>query len=504
MKKIILAILDGVGINKDRFGNAVKLANTPTINYLLNTYPHSQLDASGTFVGLPEGQMGNSEVGHMTIGTGRIVEQPLTIINKAIKDKSFFNNEEILSVMQHVKDNNSKLHILGLLSDGGVHSHINHIISLIEMAKQNDIHKLYIHVFLDGRDTLPKVAMKYLDQLNSYMEKEHIGKIATISGRYYAMDREESWENTKKAYDVIVNNFGVYQEDYYKLIDESYKMAEYDEFIKPTIINKAGVIEDNDGLILANFRPDRTTQLFSAITNPEFNKFETRKLNNIKLVTMMPVDKSVICTNAFKLQTINNTLGEILSLYDYRVLRIAEVSKFPHVTHFFDGDRDIEINKTLKIKIPKKDVETYDLCPEMSSYEVTNKIQDEIDNFDFVVVNYANGDMVGHTGNLDAAVKAIETVDKCIEKLYKMAKQKDIELIITADHGNAEEMIDKDGNILTNHTTNKVNFIMCNENYLVKDGSLSDIAVSILTLLNIPIPLGMTGKSIITEKIEYL
>ena len=503
MKKIILAILDGVGVRKEKEGNAVLLANTPSLDFLLTKYPHSLLEASGEYVGLPKGQMGNSEVGHITIGTGRTIDQPLTVINRAIENKSFFSNPNILDVIEHVKKNDSKLHILGLLSDGGVHSHINHIFSLIKMAKDNGIHKLYIHVFLDGRDTLPQVALTYLDSLSAFMKKENLGKIATISGRYYAMDREGMWDKTKKAYDVIVNNFGPYEEDYHKLIEKSYKNADYDEFVEPTIISKAGIIEDDDGLIMANFRLDRIPQLFSAITNPVFNKFDTKKLTNIKLVTMMPVDRSVICTNAFSHQVINNTLGEVLANNNYRVLRIAEYSKYPHVTHFFDGDKDVDLINTIKIKIPRKEVTTYDLYPQMSAMEVTKKIIDEIDKFDVVVVNYANGDMVGHTGNLEAAIKAMEYIDNCIGVLYNICKLKDITLFITADHGNLEKMIDEQGNILTNHTTNPVNFIVCDQNYSLQNGSLRDISPSILTFLDLPIPPEMNGQNIL-KKIEIL
>lgn len=497
MKKVILAILDGVGVSEKDLGNAVKEANTPVLDFLKNNYPNSYLEASGEYVGLPKGQMGNSEVGHITIGSGRIVNQPLTIINKSIEDRTFFFNKEFLDVINHVKNNNSSLHILGLLSDGGVHSHINHIFALIRLAKANDINKLYLHVFLDGRDTLPNMAEVYLDKLTSFMEQEHLGKLATISGRYYAMDREGMWDKTKQAYDVIVNNFGKVEEDYHKLLNDSYKNAIFDEFITPTIVSKAGVIEENDGMILANFRPDRIPQLFSAITNPLFDKFETKKFNNIKLVTMFPTDNSVVGTSAFKHENIENTLGEFLSMFNYRVLRIAEYSKYPHVTHFFDGDKDIQLPGTVKIKVPRKDVETYDLEPKMSAIEVTDKIINEIDNFDFILVNYANGDMVGHTGNFDAAIKAMECLDECIRRLYEISLQKGFTLVITADHGNLEEMFDEEGNILTNHTTNKVNFIVCDKGYSIASGSLKDVAPSVLNLLNLPLPLEMTGKNLI-------
>lgn len=499
MKKVILAILDGVGYNEKLYGNAFKQAYTPTLDHLLKMYPHSLLDASGEKVGLPTGQMGNSEVGHTTIGTGRVTYQPLLRINWSISSKEFYKNEELLNVMNHVNKNDSKLHIFGLLSDGGVHSHIDHIFALIKMAKENNIKKLYLHIFLDGRDTSYNCALIYLEKLDNYLKEINLGKIATIAGRYYAMDREEFYDRVKKSYDVIVNNFGPYEENYHILIEKSYQKEEYDEFVEPTIINKSGVVSDNDGLILANFRPDRVTELFSAITNPKFNFFETKKLNNIKLVTMTNVSDKVICNVAFPNKEITNTLVEVLVNNNYRVLRIAEVAKFPHVTHFFDGDRDIKLKNTVKIKIPKKNVDTYDLYPKMSAKEVTDTIGKEIKNFDFIIVNYANGDMVGHTGNFKAAKEAMEEVDKCLNKLYKLAINNNFLLIITADHGNLEEMLDKDGNILTTHTTNKVPFILCSNNYSVSDGSLSLIAPSILSILGLTIPKEMNQDIIIEE-----
>ncbi len=500
MKKVILAILDGVGVKDSLYGNAFKQSNTKTIDFLLNKYPHSLLKASGESVGLPKGQMGNSEVGHMTIGTGRVTYQPLLKINWAISNKEFFKNEQLLDVMSHVNKNDSKLHILGLLSDGGVHSSIDHIFSLIKMAKENGIKKLYIHVFLDGRDTAYNSALKYLDELDLYLKEINLGIIGTISGRYYAMDREEFYDRIKLSYDVIVNNYGPYEPDYRKLITESYEKEEYDEFVKPTIINKGGVIESDDGLILANFRPDRVSELFEAITNPNFDKFQTRKLENIKLVTMTDVSDKIICNVAFKNELITNTLGEVLDQNNYKTLRIAEVSKFPHVTHFFDGDRDLNLNNTTKIKIPKKDVATYDLYPKMSAEEVTKKIVGQIKNYDFIIVNYANGDMVGHTGNFKAATEAMEEIDHSIKKLYNLSLANNFLLIITADHGNLEEMLDEHGQILTTHTTNPVYFIVCDEHYNVKNGSLSNIAPSILSILNLPIPKEM-DKNIIIEEI---
>lgn len=499
MNKIILAILDGVGVSSNVLGNAVINANTPALDFIYNNYSHSYLKASGEYVGLPNGQMGNSEVGHITIGAGRIVDQPLQRINKAIESNELFYNKSIIDAFNHAKENDSKVHIMGLLSDGGVHSHIDHLFYLIKMAKYYGVEKLYIHVFLDGRDTLPNVSLNYLDKLALYLKEIDIGKIATISGRYYSMDREQMWDRTKKAYDAIVNNYGQYYSDYHELINESYHNEEFDEFITPTIIDKHGIVEDDDSIILANFRPDRITELFSAITNHNFNHFVTKKLNNIKLVTMMPVDKSVICTNAFFPLEIDNTLGKVLDKNNYHCLRIAETSKFPHVTHFFDGDVDLKLSLTKKICIPKKNVDTYDLCPEMSALEVTDYIIKNGNNYEFILVNFANGDMVGHTGDYKACIKAMETIDSCIMRLHGFASENNFTLFITADHGNCEEMIDETGNKLTTHTTNPVNFVICNTNYIVKNGSLSDIAPTILNYVGINIPEEMTGNIIIEK-----
>ena len=500
MKKVILAILDGFGIRENEKGNAVKNASTKSIDKLIKEFPNSKLKASGEEVGLPKGQMGNSEVGHITIGSGQIINQPLLKINKALEDSTFYTNEEIIKAIKHAKNNNSKLHILGLLSDGGVHSHINHIFALIKMAKDQGIQELYIHAFLDGRDVAYNSAELYIERLESYMKEQEIGKLATISGRYYAMDREKMWDKTKKSYDTILGIDSKVISDYKTVLEENYRKGIYDEFIPPTIINKDGIIENNDALIVANFRPDRIPQLFEAIANENFNHFKTKKLENIYLLTMMPVSEKLKVPSAFTHDKVNNTIGEVLSNEGYRVLRIAETSKYPHVTHFIDGDRDIELKYTTKILVPRKNVDTYDQKPEMSAEEVTEKIKYLIDDYDFVIVNYANGDMVGHTGNYNAAIKAVEELDKCIRSLYELSFQKDILLVITADHGNCEEMIREDGKPHTYHTTNKVPFIVCDKKYKVEDGKLSDIAPSLLSILNIKVPKEMTGDIIIKER----
>ncbi len=500
MKKAMLVIMDGVGKNKKYEGNAVTLANMPNFNRMLDTFPHSLLKASGEAVGLPKGQMGNSEVGHLTIGAGRVIFQPLERVNQAVKTGEIYSNKELLSAMKHAKENNSKLHIMGMLSDGGVHSHEKHIYALIDMAKKEGIEKVYLHMFTDGRDTLPNVALKYLDKLKIFLLKYKNTHISTISGRYYAMDRDGMWDNVKKYYDVLVNGIGNKEKNYQDLILHSYKKKVFDEFIEPTIIDPEGIVSDNDAVIMANFRPDRIPELFSAITNPKFDKFETKKLNNIKVVTMMPVSDDVICTNAFGHQEVKNSLGEVLANKDLRVLRIAEYSKFPHVTHFIDGDKDVDYLGTDKVKIARHDVATYDLDPAMSSYEVTDYIEKNIKKYDVVIVNFANGDMVGHTGNIEACIKAMEAVDECLGRLEKLANQYKFTMFVTADHGNCDEMIDKEGRILTSHSLNPVNFIISDDNYVLKDGSLKDIAPTMLNYMGIKIPKEMTGD-ILTEEI---
>ncbi len=494
----VLCIMDGVGIRDTEYGNAVKMAKKPNLDYLIKNYPHSKLEASGELVGLPAGQMGNSEVGHTNIGAGRIVYQPLQLITNQIKNGEFFQNKNLLETIKHVKDNHSNLHICGLLSDGGIHSHINHLFGLIDLCKKEGISNVYYHVFLDGRDTLPNICLKYLDELSEKIKETSVGSIASISGRYYAMDRDNRWDRVKKAYDVMVTGTGIECNSYKDVIEKNYNEGIFDEFIVPTIIDKNGMIKDNDGLIAFNFRPDRLREIFKAITNPDFSDFEHKNLKNIKLTTMMPVSDEVICNNAFELQKLDNTLGEYLSKNHKTQLRIAETEKYAHVTYFFDGgvEKDLDGCKRILVNSPK--VATYDLKPEMSAYEVTDKLIKELDNhLDVVILNFANGDMVGHTGNLDAAIKAVETVDDCIGKIYKKVEEIGGTLIVTADHGNSEVMIDDNGNVITSHTTNKVPFIITDKRIKLEDGKLADIAPTMLYLLGLDIPKEMTGNVLI-------
>ena len=503
MKPVVLAILDGVGIRKEKRGNAFKQAYTPIFNNLIKKYPHSKLLASGEAVGLPKGQMGNSEVGHLNIGAGRIVYQPLEIINKAIKDKSILTNKKILNVIKHVKKENSNLHILGLLSDGGVHSHINHLIAMLDIAKENNLEKVYFHIFSDGRDTSPTSAKVYLEKLLQAIKEQGLGKISTISGRYYAMDRDKRWERTKLAYDALVLGQGEKEKDPLKVIKQSYEKEIFDEFILPNVINEEGIIQDNDGLIFANFRPDRATQILTALTNSSFKDFEIKKLKNIKLVSLMPCAGSIIGDHAYQMENIKNSLGVYLSTLSFSQLRIAETEKYAHVTYFFDGGKEKVLEGCTRILIPSPKVKTYDLKPEMNIYQVTDRLLEEINTngYDLIILNYANPDMVGHTGNLEKTIIAVEAVDENLGRIYKKIKEKEGLLIVTADHGNCEYMLDDKGNIITSHTTNKVPFIICDKAYQVKDGKLGDIAPTILKLMKIEIPKEMTGEVLIEEEI---
>lgn len=490
MKKVLLCVLDGVGLSKIKDGNALINANKPNIDYLMKEYPNKGINASGTFVGLPDGQMGNSEVGHLTIGAGRIIYQSLELINRAIKDESFYSNESFLNAIRHAKENNSKLHIMGLLSDGGVHSHINHIKALLKLCKKEDFFNVYFHIFTDGRDTFKESSISYIDDLNNEINELEIGKICTISGRYYAMDRDKRWDRLKKCYDVIVNNTGNKCDDYKKYITDSYEKGITDEFIEPVIIDESGKIEENDSIIWANFRPDRAIQILRSLVDPNFDGFDRKIFNNLYLTTMMYVSDDVKSDIAFKKEIIDNTLGIYLSKLGKKQLRIAETEKYAHVTYFFDGGRDLDLNLCDRVLIPSPKVATYDLKPEMSAREITSNLLEKMDNnYDFIFLNFANGDMVGHTGNYDMTKKAIETIDEMIGKLYKKCVEDEYLFIITADHGNAEEMIDENGNVVTSHTTNLVPFIVTDKNLNIDNvNKLSDIAPFVLNYMNLNLP----------------
>lgn len=499
-KPVILTILDGYGLREEERGNAVKLADNKIFNMLWQKYPHTTLVASGEEVGLPKGQMGNSEVGHMNIGAGRIVYQPLETINKSIEDKSLFKNKELLATMKHVKSNNSKLHIVGLLSDGGVHSHIDHLLALLDMSKQQNIDKLYLHLFTDGRDVSPTSAISYLNRVEDKLKDIGIGSISSIGGRYYGMDRDNNYDRLQKAYDVIVNGVGPRANNVAEYINNSYKKNITDEFLIPTIFDESGHIEDNDGVVTFNFRKDRLSELFTALTDETFKDMPVIKFSNLKVVTMFPVTKTVKAPHAFDDPNLSNTLGNYIEKMGLSQLRIAETEKYAHVTFFFDGGKEINYKNEKKILIPSPKVATYDLKPEMSAEEITKELLSNIRDFDLIILNFANGDMVGHTGVLDAAIRGVEVVDSCLEKIYNAIKKENGILVVTADHGNCEEMLDEEDNIITSHTTNLVPFIVTENNIILKEGRLCDIAPTILDLMNLSKPKEMTGVSLIKRK----
>ena len=507
-KPVMLMILDGFGLAPKSEGNAVSLANKPNFDRLTANYPTSQLQASGMQVGLPEGQMGNSEVGHLNIGSGRIVYQELTRITKAISDGDFFENESIKLAMENAKKTGSALHLMGLLSDGGVHSHIDHLKALIKMAKEKGVERVYVHAFTDGRDTDPQSGLSYAKEIEACMAETGVGQFATVNGRYYAMDRDKRWERVEKAYKAMVCGEGETSTCASEAIEESYKKGATDEFIVPTVIIKdnqpVGKISDGDSVIFFNFRPDRAREISRAIVDTEFTGFERA---DIKTFFVCLTEYDVTLPNvkiAFGPQSLSNTLGEYLSKLGKTQLRAAETEKYAHVTFFFNGGVEEPNKGEDRELIPSPKVATYDLQPEMSAPELLVKVMEKIeeDKYDFIVVNFANPDMVGHTGVMEAAVKAVETVDNCVGKLVDKIVEIGGSAIITADHGNAELMVDPETEkVITSHSVNPVPFIVAGKDFLGKelltDGRLSDIAPTVLDIMGLEKPEEMTGHSLI-------
>ena len=502
-KPLVLCILDGCGIRENTDGNAFANANKPTLNMLFEKYPNSILEASGKAVGLPEGQMGTSEVGHMNLGSGRVAMQPLENITSQIENGDILSNEKILEVLNHVKENNSNLHLFGLLSDGGVHSHINHLFGLLDMCKKNNVENVYLDICLDGRDTYEKSALTYLDQLQSKIDSLGIGKINIITGRYYGMDRDNNFDRLKLAYDALVYGEAKVYANYKELIEENYNNEVFDEFVIPGIINKTP-LQDNDGIITFNFRKDRVREMFTLLSNPtEYESMANEKglvvkhFTNLKTLTMYPVTETVKSPRAFEDLDLKNILVDYLHNNGISQLRIAETEKYPHVTFFFDGGKEVEYDDMKKILIPSPKVATYDLKPEMSVYEVTDSFLNEVENFDVTIMNLANGDMVGHTGVYEAAKQAVEDMDICITKIYNKVQELNGTLIIIADHGNCDMMWDENKLPVTSHTTNPVPCIITKEGIELNNGKLADIAPTMLELLGLPIPAEMTGTSLI-------
>jgi len=501
---VLLTILDGWGITADTYGNSIVAAGTPNFNRYWNNYPHTELVASGLAVGLPRGQMGNSEVGHLNMGAGRVVYQELTRITKEIEEGSFYQNKRLLEALEHVKKTGGNLHLLGLLSDGGVHSHIEHLFALLELCRRENFSRVFIHAFLDGRDVPPQNAREYIEALEAKLKELGFGQIATVMGRYYAMDRDKRWERTEKAYRALVLGEGYKVTEPEAAVALAYDRGETDEFVSPTVVVNGegqpwGLVKEGDSIIFYNFRPDRARQITRAFVDADFTGFTREKIKNLHFVCFTQYDKTIDAPVAFLPQTIENCLGEYLAKKGKRQLRIAETEKYAHVTFFFNGGVEKPYPGEERILIPSPKVATYDLKPEMSAYEVTEKLLAEMEKgYDLIVLNYANPDMVGHTGNFDAAVKAINAVDECLGQVVDKFLALGGTVIITADHGNAEKMLETDGLPYTAHTTNPVPFILVGENYrdvkLQDGGSLCDIAPTILRLLELEIPPEMTGK----------
>ncbi|MBY0063758.1 MULTISPECIES: 2,3-bisphosphoglycerate-independent phosphoglycerate mutase [Priestia] len=506
-KPVALIILDGFALRDEDKGNAVTHAKKPNFDRFWNEYPHATLQASGEAVGLPEGQMGNSEVGHLNIGAGRVVYQSLTRVNVAIREGEFEQNETLLAAVKHAKEKGTNLHLFGLLSDGGVHSHIEHLYALLRLAKSEGLEKVYIHGFLDGRDVAPQSAETYLKELNEKIEEYGVGEIATLSGRYYSMDRDKRWERVEKSYRAMVYGEGPSYTSAEECVKDSYENGIYDEFVLPSVITKedgspVATIQDEDAVIFYNFRPDRAIQISNTFANEDFRSFDRGEKHpkNLHFVCLTHFSETVDGYVAFKPINLDNTLGEVLSQNSLKQLRIAETEKYPHVTFFMSGGREAEFPGETRILIDSPKVATYDLKPEMSAYEVTDALLAEIegDKQDAILLNFANPDMVGHSGMLEPTVKAIETVDECLGKIVDAILAKGGTAIITADHGNADEVITLEGNPMTAHTTNPVPVIVTKQGLeLREDGILGDLAPTMLTLLDVAQPKEMTGKTLI-------
>jgi len=509
-KKVILIIMDGWGLGKVASADAIQHAKTPFVSSLYTKYPNTTLTTCGEAVGLPEGQMGNSEVGHLNLGAGRIVYQELQRINVAVRDGSFAKNEILLNSIRLAKKNQKPLHLIGLVSDGGVHSHINHLKAIIDVCRNEKLKDVFIHAFTDGRDTDPKSGLGFIKDLQSHLNKT-VGKIASVSGRYYAMDRDKRWERVKLAYDALVKGEGDKATDAVQAIENSYKKNITDEFIRPCVIvnedqQPLATINNDDVVICFNFRTDRCREITQVLTQIDQPDFGMKKLS-LDYTTMTEYDQSFKNVHViFDNDNLKNTLGEILEQHRLKQIRIAETEKYPHVSFFFSGGREIPFEGEKRILIPSPKVATYDLKPEMSAYEVTNALLPEIKNktADFICLNYANADMVGHTGVWEAAIKAVETVDSCVEKVVTAGLENGYTSFVTADHGNSDYMINEDGTPNTAHTLNPVPFFIIDNEWRgkIKPGKLGDVAPTILTMMDIELPKEMTGEILIDKQLH--
>lgn len=503
----MLMILDGWGLGEDYPGNAIIESKTPNFDRIMKDYPNTKLNASGLAVGLPEGQMGNSEVGHLNIGAGRVVYQDLPRISKAIEDGDFFKKEEFLSGIENAKKNKSKVHLIGLLSDGGVHSHMNHLYGLLQMMKDQGQEEVYVHAILDGRDVPPTAAKGHMEELLAKMEEIGVGKVASVAGRYYTMDRDKRWERTELGYDAMTSGLGKKADDPVKLIEESYEEGISDEFLIPTTIiedgQAKGLVEDGDTIIFFNFRPDRARQITRAFVDEDFEGFERKKRASTFYVTMTEYDKTIDNVHvAYRSKAPINTLSEYLSYQGLNQLKIAETEKYAHVTFFFNGGIEEPYLYEDRVLVASPKVATYDLQPEMSAYEVKDNVLERLsmEKYDLIVVNFANPDMVGHTGVIPAVEKAVETVDKCLGEILDLAQEKGVKVLVTADHGNAEKLLDEDNNPVTAHTTNQVPLILFGDQEVsLREGKLADLAPTILELMGLDKPAEMTGESLLNK-----
>ena len=504
-KRVILVIMDGWGLGKIKSADAIQNANVPFVTSLYQKYPNTTLVTCGEAVGLPDGQMGNSEVGHLNLGAGRVVYQELQRINVAIRDGEFFNNPVLKQAIQNAKQHNKPLHLMGLVSDGGVHSHITHVKAFTTLCKNEGLTEVYLHVFTDGRDTDPKGGLNYITDLQQHLN-DTVGKIATVSGRYYAMDRDKRWERVKLAYDAMVNGGGAKATDAIAAIEQSYAANQTDEFIKPTvIINEAqkplATINDGDSLICFNFRTDRCREISEVLTQVDMPEAGMHKLT-VDYTTMTEYDASFKNVHViFETDNLEQTLGEVLAGNNKKQIRIAETEKYPHVSFFFSGGRETPFEGESRIMIPSPKVATYDMQPEMSAVGITDAIVAEIvkEEVDFVCLNFANADMVGHTGFFNAVVKAVETVDRCVERVVTTGLEHGYTIFLTADHGNADFMINEDGSPNTAHSLNPVPFFIIDKEFKghLKPGKLGDLAPTILTMMKLPVPKEMTGDILI-------
>ena len=499
MKKIILLILDGFGIRENENGNVIKMSSLPNLTKIFNDYSVSELESSAEYVGLPNNTAGNCEVGHMTIGCGRVVKQPYTLINDSIKNKSFFENDTLLDIMDHVNENDSTLHLIGLVSDSGISSCMEHFYASLALAKIKKVKSVVFHFITDGKYSKKSASVL----ISEFMEKANklgLGTIGTICGRYYAMDNDNNYDRVKKAYDAIVYNLGNNFADYIRCLDLHYKNNIGDEFINPSIITKGSTIKDNDGVLFVDFRPELMSEFISSFVDDSFNMFNIKNFKNVKYSCLYSVNGNISC--AFSSESVMNTFGSYLAGLDFRQVRIAETCRYPHVTYYFDGLEEFNDKNLYKILVPSPKVPRFDSKPEMSIADVTSSaLQAMDDDFDFILVNFANADMVGHTGNIASIVRALEACDVCVGKLLEKANENFYDLVIVSDHGNVEMMKNDDGTLLLSNTNNKVPFVICNDSVKLKSsGSLKDVIPTIIDLYEISKPKEMTGESLIIKE----